>query len=72
MRSLKKRTTASQSHDVRIHSPAGVTTREAPLGYRSLKSAASSEVFYPEFRSGPAQIDLLIYYQQGFAMILIW
>ena len=63
----KKRTTASQSHDVRIHSPAGVTTREAPLGYRSLKSAASSEVFYPEFRSGPAQIDLLIYYQQGFA-----
>jgi len=44
-----------------------VVEQAAPVGYSSVKSTASTEVSYPAFKTGTAQIDVLIYYQEGFA-----
>jgi hypothetical protein len=61
---LKSRT---KKPDIQTTHRPVVVEQAAPVGYRSVKNTASEEVSYPSFKTGTAQIDVLIYYQEGFA-----
>ena len=50
-----------------LRAPIGDSALSRPsTGYRALKNAASSGASYPTFKTGTAEIDVLIYYQEGF------
>ncbi|MEK9990714.1 MAG: zinc-dependent metalloprotease family protein, partial [Halieaceae bacterium] len=50
-----------------LRAPIGDSALSRPsTGYRALKNAASSGAAYPIFKTGTAEIDVLIYYQEGF------
>ena len=50
-----------------LQAPIGDSAISSPsTGYRVIKNGASSGASYPTFKTGTAEIDVLIYYQEGF------
>jgi len=52
--------------DVQLEVAPVVRERAIRLDYPAMKNAPRTEASYPTYRTGPAQIDLLVYYQAGF------
>ena len=50
-----------------LQAPIGDSALSRPsTGYRVIKNGASNGASYPTFKTGTAEIDVLIYYQEGF------
>jgi hypothetical protein len=66
-RQLNKQNRRRQAYsDVQLEVAPVVRERAMRLDYPVMKKAPRTEASYPTYRTGPAQIDLLIYYQAGF------